>query len=137
MQRLSLQDREPDFDLIEPGRPRRGEVEVHVWMALEPAVVLRLVGVEVVEHDMDRGVGTAGDDIVHEVEELEAPAARLVGGSDLAGGHLESGEQCGGAVALIVMAVAGQGSAVRQLEIALRALLSSTQMTIAFSGGAK
>ena len=54
---LALQDREPDFDLVEPGGPRRREVEVHVRMALEPAVVLGLVGVEVVEDDMDGRVG--------------------------------------------------------------------------------
>jgi hypothetical protein len=37
MQRLSLQDREPDFDLVEPGGPRRREVEMHV--TFEPAIV--------------------------------------------------------------------------------------------------
>ena len=31
-QGLSLQDREPDLDLIEPGGPRRREVEMHVRM---------------------------------------------------------------------------------------------------------
>ena len=84
------------------------EVEVHVRMALEPAVVLGLVGIEVVENDMDDGVWMAGDDIVHEVEELDAPAARPVRGSHLAGGHLEGGEQRGGAIALVIVAVAGQ-----------------------------
>jgi hypothetical protein len=28
---------EPDFDLVEPGGPRRREVETHVWMTFEPA----------------------------------------------------------------------------------------------------
>src|SRR5512139_3189345 len=122
MQRLSFQDREPDFDLVEPGRSRRREVEVHVRMALEPAVVSGLVGVEVVEHDVDRGVGMGGNDIVHEVEELYAPAARFVRRPNLAGGYLEGSEQRGGTVALVVMAVAGQRPAARELQIALRAL---------------
>ena len=53
VQRLSLQDREPDFDLVEPGGPRRREVETHVRMTFEPAIVPGLVGVQVVEDDMD------------------------------------------------------------------------------------
>ncbi len=71
---------------------------------------------------MDGGVRIGGDDIVHEVEELDAPPALLVGGRHLAGGHLEGGEQGRCAVALVVVAVAGQRPAVRQLEISLRAL---------------
>ena len=43
VQRLSLQDREPDFDLVEPGGPRRREVEMHVRMTFEPAIVPGLV----------------------------------------------------------------------------------------------
>ena len=44
-----MQDREPDLDLIEPGSTGRGEVEMYVGMTLEPAVVFRLMGVEIVE----------------------------------------------------------------------------------------
>src|SRR5271166_5211122 len=84
-----FQDREPNFDLIEPGGSCRGEVEMHVGVTLEPAVVFGLVGVEVVEDHMDCGVRVASDDIVHEVEKLDASAALLVGGRDLAGGDLE------------------------------------------------
>ena len=71
-----------------------------VRMAIEPAVVLGLVGVEVVEDDMDGGVWIANADIVHKIQELDAPAARLVCSSHLAGGHLEGGEQRGGAMRL-------------------------------------
>ena len=122
VQRLSLQDREPDFDLVEPGGPRRREVEMHVRVALEPAIVLGLVGVEIVEDDMDGRVRGGGDDIVHEVEEFDAPPALLVRGRDLAGGHLEGGKQGRGAVALVIVAMAGQRPAVRELQIALRPL---------------
>ena len=71
---------------------------------------------------MDGGVGMCGDDIVHEVEELGAPAARFMRGGDLAGGDLEGGKQRRGAVALVIMAVAGQRPTVRELQIALRTL---------------
>ena len=46
----------------------------------------------------------------------------FVRGRDLAGGHLEGGKQRRGAVALVVVAVAGQRPAVGQLQIALRPL---------------
>jgi hypothetical protein len=35
---LSLQDRKPDFDLIEPGRSGWGEMKVDVGVFLEPAL---------------------------------------------------------------------------------------------------
>ena len=53
VQRLSFQDREPDFHWVEPRGPRRREVEPHVEMTLEPAVVLGLMSAEVVKDDMD------------------------------------------------------------------------------------
>ena len=39
-ERPAGQDREPNLDLVEPGSARRREVEVHVGMALKPAVGL-------------------------------------------------------------------------------------------------
>lgn len=63
-----------------------------------------------------------GHDLVHEVEKLQTPPALGVGGGDLAGGHVEGRERGECAVALVVVAVAAQGPAVRQLQIALRPL---------------
>ena len=40
VQRLALKDGKPSLDPIEPRRPRRGEMEVDVWMFLEPAIAL-------------------------------------------------------------------------------------------------
>jgi hypothetical protein len=65
---LSLQDREPDLHLIEP----------FGVMQREPAVVFGFAGIEVVEHDVDGFTGPSGDNVVHEVEELDAPPARLL-----------------------------------------------------------
>src|SRR5205814_9999756 len=89
VQGLSFQDREPDLHLVKPGGPRRREMEMHVRMTLEPAIVVRLVGAEVVENDVDGGVRVVSDDTVHKIEEFDAPPAIFVGGSDLASGHLE------------------------------------------------
>ena len=59
VERLSFQDREPDFHLIEPGSPCRREVKTNVRVAPEPAIVPGLVGVEIVERDVDGGVRVA------------------------------------------------------------------------------
>src|SRR5580765_7128964 len=75
VQGLSFKDREPDLDLIEPGGSGRSEVEMHIRVTLEPAVVFGLVGVEVVEDDVDGGVRVASDDIVHEIEEFDPASA--------------------------------------------------------------
>src|SRR5450756_1210504 len=84
-QRTAAEDGEPDLDLVEPARVGRGEVEVDIPMAGQPAIVAGLVGVEVVEDDVDLQVriGMGREDLVHEVEELAPPAARVVAGLDL------------------------------------------------------
>src|SRR5258705_10097039 len=116
------QDREPDLDLVEPRGTGRREVEAHVGMAREPTVVLRLVGVEIVEDDMDLAARMGGNDAVHEVEELDPSPASVLPARHLAGGDVEGGEQGRRAVPRIVVRLAGGGAAVRQLEKALGAL---------------
>src|SRR5262245_14769084 len=41
MQRLTAQDAEPGFGLVQPGRIGGSEVQLHVRMALQPAVLFR------------------------------------------------------------------------------------------------
>jgi hypothetical protein len=73
-----------------------------VLVAGEPAIVFRLVGVEVVQDDVNLTTQMLSDDAVHEVQELDAPAAPVVARFDQTGGHLERGEQGCGAVALCI-----------------------------------
>jgi hypothetical protein len=108
MQGFSLQDGEPDLHLVEPRGSRRGEVERHVRITFEPAIVLGLVSVEVVEDHVNCGVGVVSDGIVHETEEFDTLSAIFVGGSDLAGGHFEGRKQRRSAIALVVMTMTGQ-----------------------------
>src|SRR5436190_19602344 len=91
-----------------------------VAMTPEPAIVLRFVGVEIVEDDMDLVVRIIGDDPVHEVEELHPPATLLVSRQDLAIGEVEGGKERGGAVARVVMALTAERPSVGQLEVTLR-----------------
>ena len=121
LQRFPGQDREPDFDLAEPGGVGRRVVEMHGLVALEPDVALGLVGGEIVEDDMDFAFRIGGDNRVHEVEEFDAPASLVVTGEDFAAGHVERGEQRCGPVTFVVVRLAGHGAPVRQLQIALGA----------------
>ena len=118
----ALEDGEPDLDLVEPGAVGRGEMEADVWVAGEPAFALGLVGRKIVEDDVDLLAWIGGDDAVHEIEELDAPATLVVAGSDVAAEHVERGKQGRGAVALVVVAAAAERPSVGQLEIALGAL---------------
>ena len=86
MERFPLRDREPNLDLVKPGCSRRREVETHVPMSFEPLIILGLVSVEIVEDDMDGRGWVSRDDLVHEIEELDALPALLVHGRDFAGG---------------------------------------------------
>ncbi len=82
-----------------------------------------------------------GNHLVHEVEELGAPAALVVAGLDQAGRHLESGEQGGGAVALVAWAKPlsawpfGSRSQPWARSSAWMCGFSSTHRTTACSGG--
>src|SRR5215471_16180344 len=78
LERVALQDREPDLDLVELGSLRRGKVETYVLVALEPTIILGLMGVEIVEDDMGNRVWVSRDDLVHEVKELDTPPANAV-----------------------------------------------------------
>jgi hypothetical protein len=58
----------------------------------------------------------------HEAEELDTAPALGMLGNDLSGGDVGRGKQRRGAMPLVIMALAGQGASVRELQIALRPL---------------
>src|ERR1019366_6964867 len=95
-ERLPLQDREPNLDLIEPGRACRREMKFHIRVGLEPVLVL-LMGVEIVEDDVKLSARKGRGDAVHEVEKLDAAAAFRMRRDDLSGGDFERRKQCCGA----------------------------------------
>ena len=97
---------EPSFDLVEPGRVGRGEVQVESWVAVEPAGdCRRFVGGVVVTDQVHVQVG--GDVVVQlgeELFELGGSVAAVDGaGRFPAGGHVQRGEQGGDAVAQVVV----------------------------------
>src|SRR5258705_6676640 len=96
-------------------------MECHERVARQPIFVL-LMGVKIVEDDLEPGLGIGSNDFIHEVEELFAATALLVCCLDLASRHLEGREQRRRAVALVIVAVSRQRASVRQLQIALGTL---------------
>src|ERR1700759_3343002 len=71
---------EPYLHLIEPGRMGRGKMEMDVLVPSQPAVVFGLVGIEIVQNHMDLAAGMFGNHAVHEIQELDAPAALIMAG---------------------------------------------------------
>src|ERR1700692_929044 len=63
-------------------------MEMDVGVFLEPALVL-LMGVEVVEDDVEFAIREGGNDAVHEAEELDTAAALGMRGNDRSGGDFE------------------------------------------------
>jgi ComEC/Rec2-related protein len=96
---------EKALDGVEPGSRGRGVVEDEAWMALELGTDLGiLVRGIVVEDDADdlanRHLGLDG---VEEADELLMPVPLHTAADDLALEHVERGEQCRRAVALVVV----------------------------------
>jgi hypothetical protein len=63
-------------DLVEPGGVGRAKVKMDVLAAPQPTIVFGLMGVQVVQDDVDLPARMFDDDSVHEMKELDAPAAR-------------------------------------------------------------
>ena len=75
-------------------------MEADLRMFLEPTVAL-LVSVEIVDDDVQLAIGEAGDDMVHEAEELDAAPPLGMRRNDPARGNFERCKQGRGAVPLV------------------------------------
>jgi hypothetical protein len=69
---LALEDGKPSLDLIEPGRTRWREMEVDLWMFLEPAIALLM---DVVIKDEQFAAREGGNHTVHEAEKLDTASS--------------------------------------------------------------
>ena len=71
---------------------------------------------------MKSAIRIGGNHAVHEAKEFDATATLCVRHNDFSGSDLKRRKQCRCAMPLVIVALAGQGPAVRQLQIALRPL---------------
>jgi hypothetical protein len=77
-QRLALQNGRPDFHLIHPRCVGGREVEVDILVPGQPPFAFGLMGVEIVQDDMNLATGVLGHDAVHKVEKLHAAPAPVM-----------------------------------------------------------
>ena len=89
------EQREPAFDLVEPGGAGRREVEVVARVAGEPRFDgWRFVGGVIVEHQMDVEIGRHGLlDLRQEVAEFDRAVPLVAAADDPAGGNVQGDEQ--------------------------------------------
>ena len=97
---------EEPLDLVEPGGGGRGEMDVPVRPPGEPgADRRRLVRGVIVHHEMHVEIARhLGVDRTQELEELSGAMALVTTADDLAGRHVERGEQRARTVPLVVVA---------------------------------
>ena len=86
------EQREPAFDLVEPGGAGRGEVEVIARVAGEPRFDgWRFVGGVIVEHQMDVEIGLHGLlDLPQKFAEFDRAVALVAAADDPAGGNVQA-----------------------------------------------
>jgi len=122
---ITLPDRETDLQSADPGGPAGRELELEVRKPRGPAIVVWLVCTMAAEHEMAgyprRG---QGDNPIHGVKELNAPAMTPVREGHLTRRQLQGCKQGRSAIAFIVGTAADQRATVGRLEIALPPLES-------------
>jgi hypothetical protein len=104
LQALSVQDREPDLDLVQPGRVRRREVELEaIPMSSVPAPRgLARVGVQVVHHQVDPPARVGVGDAIKVSKKVLLRPGWIAPPKNAPSAHVEAGEQAGRPVAHIL-----------------------------------
>src|SRR5262245_34533889 len=106
-QQVPLDLRKPEFDLVEPRRIGRREVQMHVWvLQQEGADRLRLMGREIVSDHMNLSTfRLRGDDVAEKFDKRRAGMTRNRLPEHFAGFRVEGGEERQRAVAVILESV--------------------------------
>ena len=112
LQGATAQDANPAFNLIEPGAVSGNKVQMHIGMGFEPAVLLGLVSVEIVQDYVELLAGIVGNQLIHEIQELTPAAATIMSGMDQPASHVEGCKERGGSMAFVLVSKAGQCPAV-------------------------
>src|SRR5882762_6932184 len=67
---------------LAPGGVGRGEVKMDILVTPQPTIVFGLMGVQVVQDDVNLTAWVIDDDAVHEMQEFDAPAPPVMAGFD-------------------------------------------------------
>src|SRR5260370_2829377 len=119
LQGATAQDAKPAFNLIEPGAVSGNKVKMHIGMGFEPAVLLGLVSVEIVQDYVELLAGIVGNQLIHEIQDLTPAAAKRMSGMYQPASHVEGCKESRGSMAFVLVSKAGQCPAVGQADPAL------------------
>ena len=101
---LPRDDAEEDLDEVQPGARGRCEVQRDAAMAGQPGLdVGVLMGCVVVDHHVQLLARVSAGHLLQEGEELLVAVKLIAGLGHVSGGHLQGGEQGGGAVTHVVV----------------------------------
>ena len=79
-------------------------MKVDLRMSLQPAISLWLMGVQVVEDDVNLSTAIFGNHFVHEIKKLAPSTPGVMPSGYLTRGYIQRREQRGGAMSLITVA---------------------------------
>ena len=88
LKRLSPKDTKPAFYLVKPGSMGRRKMKVYIGMTLQPTVLFGLMGTQVIKHYMDFLIRLIGNNLIHKIQKLPAPAAGIVASLHHSSGHV-------------------------------------------------
>jgi len=122
LQCAAAQNAKPAFHLIEPGAVCRDEMKMDLGMGFEPAILLGFMRIEIVQHNVNLFVRIFGYQLVHEIQKFASAPAPIMPCMHQPSGHLQGRKERGGAMALVFVCKASEGSTVGQANPALRPL---------------
>src|SRR5271169_4788338 len=122
LQCAAAQNAKPAFHLIEPGAVCRDEMKMDPGMGFEPAILLWFMRIEIVQHNVNLFVRIFGYQLVHEIQKFASAPAPIMPCMHQPSGHLQGRKERAGAMALVFVRKAGEGSTVGQANPALRPL---------------
>jgi len=101
LQCAAAQNAKPAFHLIEPGAVSRDEMKMDLGMGFEPAILLGLMRIEIVQHNVNLFVGIFGYQFVHEIQKFASAPAPIMPCMHQPSGHLQGRKERGCAMALV------------------------------------
>jgi hypothetical protein len=90
--RLTGEDTEPYFNLIQPGSVGRNVMKMNTGVSCQPPVMFRLMGVEIIKNYMQFLVRIKSYGLVHKVQELTTATMAIVAGVSQSRSHFQSSE---------------------------------------------
>lgn len=119
---LTPQDAKPNFNLIQPGGMGRSVMKMHVGVLGQPAVMLRFMGIKVIENDVKLYFRVLRYHLIHEVQKFPSAAARIMPYFYHTCSNFKGSEKSRSAMTLVFMTKSPQSLPVRKAKPSLSAL---------------